>query len=348
MEDLIDDAGSVITLSQMNYIKRIPLDTYRSQNRGGKGIIGMQTREEDWVKDLFVANTHDHILFFTNHGRAYRIRAFEIPEAGRTAKGIAIVNLLNLNGGEAVAAVIPVRSNEEKGETPEYLTMITESGVIKRTDTSQFSNIKKAGLIALNIREDDALIAVLKTDGRKEIFLATSEGKGIRFPEGEARPMGRTASGVKAMTLNEGDRIVGATDAEGQVLFVTANGYGKCTRVEDCRGQHRGGKGLIIYKPTEQTGNVIGVCTVSERDELMLINSEGVIIRIRVSDVSVQGRFAQGVKLINMNEGVTVAGMAKIQEPEETSDEIPEESVEGTPEDEPDVITVEEPENDDI
>jgi DNA gyrase subunit A len=197
--------------------------------------------------------------------------------------------------------------------------------VIKRTDTRQFGNMKKTGLIALNIREGDALIAVLKTDGQKEIFLATSRGMGIRFPESEARPMGRDASGVKAMALGDGDRIVGATAAEGHVLFVSENGFGKVTPVEDCRGQHRNGKGLVIYKPSERTGNVIGICSVTERDELMLINSEGVIIRIRVADISVRGRFAMGVKLINMNEGVTVAAMAKIKEPEEQPENLPEE-----------------------
>ncbi|MDR1663987.1 MAG: DNA gyrase subunit A [Clostridiales bacterium] len=339
VEDLIDDAGSVITLSQLNYIKRIPLDTYRSQNRGGRGIVGMQTREEDWVKDLFVANTHDHILFFTDHGRVYRIRAFEIPEASRTARGMAIVNLLNLSGGETVAAVVPMRGDlsaaemalsdedgEEKedesdgeaaggetyGDGREYLTMITRAGIIKRTEISLFANIKKAGLIALNIREDDALIAVLKTDGRREIFLATANGMGIRFPEGEVRPMGRTASGVKAMRLKDGDRIVGASAAEGLALFVAENGFGKCTLMDEFRGQHRGGMGMTVYKTSEKTGKLTGVSAVSENDELMLINSEGVIIRIRVSDISVQGRYAQGVKLIQMNEGVTVAGMARV------------------------------------
>jgi DNA gyrase subunit A len=349
VEDLIDDAESVITLSQMNYIKRIPLDTYRSQNRGGRGVVGMQTREEDWVKDLFVANTHDYILFFTNLGRVYRIRAYEIPEAGRTARGVAIVNLLEMSGGETVAAMIPVRggwteetekardtdnAGEDENGLPadtfkeedstddtyadaaplggEYLTMVTRAGIIKRTAVSQFARIKKTGLIALNIREDDALIAVLRTDGRQEIFLATANGMGIRFPESEVRPMGRTASGVRGMKLKEGDRIVGASAAEGLALFVTANGSGKCTPMEECRGQHRGGMGLVVYKPSERTGKVVGVTAVGENDELMLINSEGVIIRIRVSDISVQKRYAQGVKLIQMNEGVTVAGMAKI------------------------------------
>jgi DNA gyrase subunit A len=310
-EDLIDEAESVITLSQLNYIKRIPLDTYRSQNRGGRGVVGMQTRDEDLVKDLFVANTHDHILFFTNHGRIYRMRAFEIPEAGRTARGMAIVNLLNLNGGETVAAVIPV-SGDSGGE--QYLMMVTRQGVIKKTDISQFANIKKAGLIALNIREDDALITVLRTDGKQHIFMATAAGMGICFTEGAVRPMGRTAAGVKGIKLREGDRVIGAAVAEGMILCAAANGYGKCTPAEEFRMQRRGGVGLVVYKPSDKTGALVGVCAVNEKDELMLINSEGVIIRIRVADISVRGRFAKGVKLINMSGGVTVAGLAKIAE----------------------------------
>ncbi|MCL2708301.1 MAG: DNA gyrase subunit A, partial [Defluviitaleaceae bacterium] len=320
LEDLIGEEESVITLSRMNYVKRIPLDTYRSQNRGGRGIVGMQTRDEDWVKDLFVANTHDHILFFTDHGRVYRIRAFEIPEAGRTARGIAIVNLLNLSGGESVAAVVPERG----GAPDDYLTMITRAGVIKRTEIKQFTSIKKSGLIALSIRDDDALICVLRTDGKQDIFVATAQGMGIRFPEDEARPMGRNASGVKSMTLRGGDSIIGATsharidgesDQSGDfILFASTNGFGKCTPAEEFRGQHRGGMGLVAYKPSERTGEVVGICQATEKDELMLINSEGVIIRIRVSDISVLGRFAQGVKLIHMDDGVSVAGIAKIPE----------------------------------
>jgi DNA gyrase subunit A len=286
--------------------------------------MGMQTREEDWVKDLFVSNTHDPILFFTNYGRVYRIETYEIPEAGRTAKGMAIVNLLNLTGGETVAAVVPERKTQkqpdEETNQVEYLTMITKSGIIKRTEITLFDKIKKSGMIALNIRENDALITVLKTDGKQDIFLATANGLGIRFPEDEARSMGRAASGVFAMKLRENDRIVGATAVEGHVLFVSANGFGKCTKVADFRKQHRGGKGLIIYKPSEKTGSVVGICAVNEKDELMLINSEGVIIRIRVSDISIQGRHAQGVKLIQMDEGTTVAGMAKIAETELNGD----------------------------
>jgi len=309
-EDLIDEAEFAITLSHLNYIKRIPLDTYRSQGRGGRGVVGMQTRDEDWVKDLFVAHSHDHILFFTNFGRAYHLRTFEIPEAGRQAMGMALVNLLNLAPGETVAAMIPVSKDQWDG----YLIMATRQGVIKRIELSVFSKINKAGLNALGIREGDNLITVLRSDGDREIFLATAGGRGIRFAETNVRAMGRAASGVRGITLREGDYVIGATVADGQVLLVSENGLGKCTPLEECRGQNRGGKGIIIYKPSARSGSVVGVAAVQENDELMLINSEGVIIRIRVADISTQGRYASGVKLINMGEGVTVVGMAKIAE----------------------------------
>jgi len=316
LEDMIDSESSVITMTHLDYIKRIPLDTYKSQNRGGKGVIGMQMRDEDLVKSLFVANTHDYVLFFTNQGRAYKKKAYEIPEAGRTARGMAIVNMLNLNGGEKVAAVIPVREFTEN----EYLVMITKKGAIKKTSLAAFENIRKGGLIALNFHEDDELIAVLRTDGGKNIFIATHEGMGIRFSEDDVRPMGRTAAGVKAIDLAGDDYVVGAgvfADEEMQdasVLFVSANGYGKCTDADVFRAQHRNGKGIKIYKITEKTGPLAGVCMVNERDGLMIINSEGVIIRLRVEDISNQGRVTQGVKLIDLGEGVTVVSIAKITE----------------------------------
>ncbi|MCL2204564.1 MAG: DNA gyrase subunit A [Defluviitaleaceae bacterium] len=332
--DLIDEEESVITLSHLNYIKRIPLDTYRAQGRGGRGVVGLKTREEDWVKDLFVSSTHDQILFFTNFGRVYRMRAFEIPLAGRTARGMALVNLLNLNGGESIAAMIPISMTAEGAGMPEdeFLIMVTRKGVVKRTRLSAFSHINKAGLIALNIREDDDLIAVLRSDGQREIFLATELGRGIRFAEEQVRAMGRTASGVRGIKLRVHDRVVGATVADEQVLLVSSKGYGKLTRLEDCRGQSRGGMGLIVYKPNERTGSLVGITASgedNENDELMLINSEGVIIRIRIADISVQGRYASGVKLINMDEGTTVVALAKIVDgaagPEVHDDESKEE-----------------------
>jgi len=300
----------------MGYIKRIPLDAYRSQARGGKGVMGMATREEDWVKDLFVANTHDHILFFTTRGRAYSMRAFEIPEAGRQAKGMPLVNLLNLGGGEGVASMFPVTKEGWDG----YLIMVTSQGLVKRTELSQFSRINKAGLAAITFREDDNLIAVLRSDGERELFLATKEGRGIRFNESQVRPSGRAAMGVRGMKLRGEDTIVGATVADGQVLLVSVNGYGKCTPLEDCRGQNRAGMGIIVYKPSEKTGHVMGIAAVTENDGLMLINSEGIIIRIRVADISVRGRFASGVKLINMADGVTVVSMAKITDDDNDDD----------------------------
>ena len=311
-EDLIDEEETVITMSHLNYVKRMSLDTYRSQNRGGRGVIGMQTREEDGIKDLIVASTHDFILFFTDHGRVYRIKAYEIPEAGRTARGMALVNLLNLTGGENVAAIIPV-GKDALGEDY-YLTMVTRKGIIKKTKIGHYANIRKSGLVALNIREDDALITVLRSNGSQSIILAAESGLGIRFPESDVRPMGRTASGVIAMRLNEGDRIVGAAIVEDstRILLVSAGGYGKCTETDAFRIQGRGGKGLRVYKTMEKTGGLIGVAAVKEQDELMLINSEGVIIRMPVADISVKGRVTLGVKLIHMDPGVSVVSMAKI------------------------------------
>jgi len=315
LEDLIDEAQSVITLSHLNYIKRIPLDAYRSQGRGGRGVIGAPTREEDYITDLFVANTHDNILFFTTRGRAFSLRAFEIPEAGRQAKGMPLVNLLNLSGGETIAAMIPVTKNDWEG----FLIMVTRKGLVKRTALTLYSRINKSGLNAITFREDDTLIEVLRSDGERELFLATKEGRGIRFAEKQARAVGRTAMGVRGMKLRENDEIIGATVADGQVLLASTNGYGKVTPVESFRGQNRGGFGTIAYKPSPKTGNLVGIEAVSENDGLMIINSDGVIIRIRVADISVQGRYASGVKLINMDEGCTIVTIAKITDDDSES-----------------------------
>ncbi len=311
-EDLIDEETSVITMSFMDYIKRLPLNTYRSQNRGGRGILGMGTRDEDVAKNLIVASTHDNILFFTSLGKAYSIKTYEIPESGRAAKGIAIVNLLNLSPGEKIAAVIPVREFTED----ENLVMVTKYGVIKKTSLSHFARIRNSGLLALSFREDDELIAVLKTGGEDEIFVATKEGMGLRFNEDEVRVMGRTAAGVRAITLNPGDCVVSADTINGncQVLFVTSGGFGKRTDIEEFASRHRGGKGVKIYRITEKTGSVVGVAKVDDKDELMLINSDGVIIRIRIADISTQKRVTQGVKLINLPENSEVISIAKIGE----------------------------------
>jgi DNA gyrase subunit A len=309
VEDLIEETTTVVTLSHLGYIKRIPLEMYKAQARGGRGVIGMQTREEDVVKNLFVANTHDIILFFTNLGRVYSLKTYQLPEAGRQAKGMPLVNLLNLGGGEGIAAMIPVKNNNFDG----FLIMVTKSGLVKRTSLSQFSKINKNGLTAISFREDDSLISVLHSDGERELFLATEGGMGIRFNENAVRSSGRTSIGVRGMRLKENDYIIGATVADGQVLLVSSRGYGKCTPLDSCRGTNRGGKGMIIYKPSEKAGKLLGIEAVAQNDQLMIINSEGVIIRIRVSDISVQGRYAGGVKLINMDEGIMVVSIAKIE-----------------------------------
>ncbi|MFQ7259959.1 MAG: DNA gyrase subunit A [Christensenellales bacterium] len=312
IEDLIEEEASVIAMTSLNYIKRTPLDTYKSQNRGGRGIIGMQTREEDAVTRLFVCSTHDYLLFFTNFGRVYRIKGYEVPEAGRTARGLAIVNLLSISQGETITAVVPVRDFEKD----DYLVMVTKSGVIKKTDMSAFANIRKTGITAVNLREGDELIAAFLTDGSKNIFAATRNGMGIMFDENDVRPMGRTATGVKAITLSDDDYVVSAdfADKEDKLLNVTENGYGKRTDAEAFNVQHRGGKGVKIHQITDKTGLLSGVIKVSDNEELMIVTSEGVIIRLRGKEISTFGRVSQGVKLINLDDGVTVAGIAKINE----------------------------------
>jgi len=309
-EDMIDEEDSVITMTHLNYIKRLPLNTYRSQNRGGKGIIGMNTRDEDDVKSLFIANTHDTLLFFTSFGRAYSLKTYEIPEAGRGARGTAVVNLLNLNEGEKITAIIPVQEFTED----EYLFMLTKRGVAKKTPLAQFSRIMKNGIIAINFRPDDELMGVVRTDGRRRMFVATKKGLGLKFDEAEVRQMGRIAAGVRAVRLMEDDVVVGmdALDEAGRILFVSERGYGKCTDAGEFQLRHRGGKGVKIYRITEKTGDILGVLKVSDDEELMLINSEGVVLRIRVADISKMGRIASGVKLINLPEGVNVVGMARI------------------------------------
>lgn len=329
IEDLIEEETSVITMTHLNYIKRTPLITYKSQNRGGRGIMGMQTREEDFVKDLFLSSTHDYILFFTNHGRVYKIKGYEIPEAGRTARGVAIVNLLEVNAGETITAVVPVKDFSEN----HYLVMITKRGVIKKTDMMSFSNIRKGGLVALNLREDDQLISVFLTNGENELFVATRNGIGIKFSESDVRPMGRTATGVRAITLKKDDYVVSADiiQSDYKVLNVTENGYGKRTQADDFNLQHRGGKGVKIHQITEKTGALVGVVMIGENEEVMLATSEGVIIRLRGDDISTFSRVSQGVKLMNTADGVNVVGVAKISEEDIVLEEeevlLPEEEV---------------------
>ncbi len=328
IEDLIEDEVSVITLTHMNYVKRTPLDTYKSQNRGGKGIIGMQTRDEDFIKDLFVSSTHDTMLFFTNIGKVYRLKGYEVPEAGRNARGVAIVNLLEIAQNEEINAVIPVK----EFEPDKYLIMITKQGIIKKTDMMSYSNIRKGGLNAINLKDDDQLIAVMVTNGQNDIFIATHDGMGIRFNEDDVRPMGRTATGVRGIKLRDGDYVVSADIIEEntQVLNVTEKGYGKRTAVSEFNVQKRGGMGVKIHQITDKTGKITGTLIVNEDEELMLITSEGVIIRLRANDISVVGRASQGVKLINLDGGVNVAGAAKI-----AADQIDEEETDESAEDEP-------------
>ncbi len=328
IEDLIEDEVSVITLTHMNYVKRTPLDTYKSQNRGGKGIIGMQTRDEDFIKDLFVSSTHDTMLFFTNIGKVYRLKGYEVPEAGRNARGVAIVNLLEIAQNEEINAVIPVK----EFEPDKYLVMITKQGIIKKTDMMSYSNIRKGGLNAINLKDDDQLIAVMVTNGQNDIFIATHDGMGIRFNEDDVRPMGRTATGVRGIKLRDGDYVVSADIIEEntQVLNVTEKGYGKRTAVSEFNVQKRGGMGVKIHQITDKTGKITGTLIVNEDEELMLITSEGVIIRLRANDISVVGRASQGVKLINLDGGVNVAGAAKI-----AADQIDDEETDESAEDEP-------------
>ena len=321
-EDLIHEETSVFTLSHLNYIKRTALMTYKSQKRGGRGIMGMNTREEDFVKDLFLGSTHDYILFFTNKGRVYRLKGYEVPEAGRTARGNAIVNLIEISAGETITAMIPVKEFTKDS----YLVMITKDGIIKKTDMMSFANIRKGGLTAVSLKEEDSLISVLVTNGQDEIFVATRNGMGIKLHEQDVRPMSRQAIGVKAITLKQNDYVVSAVKgiAGTKILNVTEKGYGKKTNIEDFNTQYRGGKGVKIHQLTDKTGLLTGVLVIDEKEELMLITSEGVIIRLRGNEISTFNRVSQGVKLINLNENVSVVGIAKISEEdiEETENNI--------------------------
>ncbi|HOQ08285.1 MAG TPA: DNA gyrase subunit A [Clostridiales bacterium] len=326
IEDLIKEEEMVITLTHFGYIKRLPLDTYKSQKRGGKGVTALSTREEDFVEKLFITSTHHYILFFTNKGKVYRLKAYQIPEAGRQAKGTAIVNLLELDGDEKINAVIPIAEYKEGL----YLIMATKNGIVKKTSLSEYDNIRKGGLMAVALRENDELIDVRLSDGEKDIILVTREGMSIRFKESDVRPMGRVSQGVKGITLEEGDYVVGmATSREDSTLLVvTENGFGKRTELEEYKTQTRGGKGILTYRVTEKTGKVIGVKLVYESDEIMLISSDGTLIRMKVSGISILGRATQGVTLMRTSEGNTVVSIARI-ETENGDAEDEEEGIEG-------------------
>ncbi len=316
-EDLIKNEETVVALTHFGYIKRMPIDTYRSQKRGGKGISGISTREEDFVKQIFTANTHDTVLFFTNKGKLYRLRGFEIPEAGRTAKGTAIVNLLSLDAGEKVSAVIPLKSFKDA----KYLIMGTKNGLIKKTPLEEYDSSRKTGLLAINLKEDDELIDVRLTDDEKNIVLVTTKGMCITFDEKDVRPVGRLAQGVIGIKLDDDDFVIGMESIESSnkkatLLAITENGFGKRTELEEYRVQNRGGKGVITYKITPKTGNIVGIRIVEEKEDVMLITNSGTIIRFKVKDVSILGRSTQGVTLMRTNANEKVVSIETVN-PEE-------------------------------
>ena len=312
MEDMIPRENTIIAMTNLGYIKRMTVDNFKAQNRGGRGIKGMQTIEEDFIADLLMTTTHHYVMFFTNFGRVYRLKAYEIPEAGRTARGTAIINLLQLAPEEKISAIIPVKDYEKD----DNLFMVTRKGIVKKTPILEYSNVRKNGLVAINLREDDELIEVKVTNADSEIFLVTRDGMCIRFKETDVRNTGRTSMGVIGMTLSDNDEIVGMQlDHQGDsLLIVSENGMGKRTSMDEFTVQHRGGKGVKCYKITEKTGYVIGVKAVTDENEIMMITTEGIIIQIRMDDVSQLGRITSGVKLINLDAGVTVAQIAKVRE----------------------------------
>ncbi len=315
VEDLIKDEQVVISLTHLGYIKRVPLDTYKSQKRGGKGISGMATREEDFVKELFTASTHDTILFFTNKGKVYRLRGYEVPEAGRTAKGTAIVNLLSLDAGERVSAVIPIQNFAEG----KYILFGTKNGIIKKTALLEYNSARKSGLQAITLKENDELIGTRLTDGEDNIVLVTKRGLSITFDEKDVRPMGRVSQGVIGIKLNDDDEVIGMESIVDQkdatLLAITENGFGKRTELEEYRVQTRGGKGMLTYKVTPKTGNIVGIKIVNGTEDIMMITDTGTIIRLSSKDVSVLGRNTQGVTLMRTNEGKVVS-IEKIDEDE--------------------------------
>ena len=312
MEDLVPRGNTVIAMTKLGYIKRMTVDNFKAQNRGGKGIKGMQTIDEDYIEDLLMTTTHHYLNFFTNQGRVYRLKAYEIPEAGRTARGVAIINLLNLNPGEKITAMIPISNYDDQ----KNLFMITKKGIAKKTPLMEYSNVRKNGLAAINLREDDELIEVKVTNKESEIFLVTKFGMCIRFKETDVRATGRTSMGVIGMNLSDGDCIVGMQLASqgDSLLIASENGLGKRTLMDEFTIQKRGGKGVKCYKITEKTGDVVGVKAVNDDNEIMMITTEGIIIQLRVQEISTLGRITSGVKLINLNDGVKVAQIAKVRE----------------------------------
>ncbi len=327
MEDLIPNENTVITMTKLGYIKRMTVDNFRNQNRGGKGIKGMQTLQDDYIDELLMTTTHHYLMFFTNMGKVYRLKAYEIPEAGRTARGTAIINLLQLQPEEKISAVIPI--NEYRDD--QYLFMATKKGLVKKTPILDYANVRKTGLAAIALRDDDELIEVKFTDSSKDIILVTKYGQCIRFDVNDVRSTGRVSMGVRGINLGDGDEVIGMQlNTQGDyLLIVSENGMGKRTPIGEFTTQNRGGKGVKCYKITEKTGNVVGVKAVNEENEVMLITTEGIIIRISCSDISILGRITSGVKLMNLDDHVSVASIAKVREKKEETEES-EESEEET------------------
>ena len=312
MEDLIPHENTVIAMTNLGYIKRMTVDNFKSQNRGGKGIKGMQTIEDDFIEDLLMTTTHHYLNFFTNMGRVYRLKAYEIPEAGRTARGTAVINLLQLNPGEKITAMIPIREYDDS----KNLFMVTKNGIVKKTPLNEFANVRKNGLTAINLKDDDELIEVKVTDQDSEIFLVTRQGMCIRFRETDVRATGRVSMGVIGMNIDPGDEIIGMQlQSQGDsLLIVSENGMGKRTFLNEFTVQKRGGKGVKCYKITEKTGDVVGVKAVNDDNEIMMITTEGIIIQLRMDDISTLRRITSGVKMINLEKGIRVAQIAKVRE----------------------------------
>ena len=324
VEDLIKEEQTVVTLTHFGYIKRMPIDTYRSQKRGGKGISGISTREDDFVKQIFTASTHDTILFFTNKGKLYRLRGYEVPEAGRTARGTAIVNLLSLDPGEKVSAVIPLQNFAEG----KYLLMATRNGLIKKTALNEYNSARKTGLQAITLKDEDELIGVRLTDGEDNVVLVTKKGMCITFDEKDVRPVGRTAQGVIGMRLDDDDIVIGMESiiagGRATLLAITENGFGKRTELEEYRVQNRGGKGVITYKITPKTGDIVGVRIATDEEDVMLITEKGTIIRLNVKDISVLGRSTQGVTLMRTSDGGKVVSIETINPNEDVEENVTE------------------------
>ena len=318
-EDLIKEENTIITLTHYGYIKRLPVDTYRSQKRGGRGVTGMQTREQDFVEQIFTSSTHSILMFFTNKGKVYRLKGYEVPEAGRNAKGTAIVNLLQLDGDERVTAVIPIENFAEG----QYLLMATKSGVIKKTNLMEYSNGRKSGLQGIALKDDDELIDVRLTDGERNVVMVTHEGIAITFSERDVRAVGRVSQGVIGIKLDDGDFVVGMEpiyDEKAYLLAITENGFGKRTELEEYRVQARAGRGVITYKTTPKTGKLVGIKVVTEDDDVMLITDTGIVIRLDVKDISILGRSTQGVTLMRAGDGGKVVSIAKVGMEEETEE----------------------------